>query len=612
MAERSSKRSRVAALAEAESSKRGMERSESMDLGSGKGGHGHESDKYNIGTYLAARLEEIGVEEYFVVPGDYNLVLLDQFLKNKNMTMVSCCNELNAGYAADGYARAKGVGVVVVTFCVGGFSVVNAVAGAYSDDLPVICISGGPNSNDFGTNRILHHTTGLEDKFQQFNVFKNVTVEAVIINNVIDAPRLIDQAISAAMTRKKPVYIEVSCNLSAVPCAAPVPMRITRIPRSNPMSLEGAVEAAFSAWKAAVKPVLVAGVKLRCAEAEAAFVRLADAAGCAVAIMPNAKSFFPEQHPQFIGTYWGMASSPCVCETVEACDLYLFAGPLFNDYTTVGYSTLIKKEKMIEVGQERLRVPSGQEFGSVSMGEFLDAFAEKIKSAKAANPASLTAFKRLYEPERPFAPADGDTKLATKVFVQYVQRMLTGDNAVLVETGDSWFNGQKLRLPEGALYEFQMQYGSIGWSVGAVLGYAFGLQKKKKRVISMIGDGSFQMTAQEVSTMIRYDLNPIIFLLNNRGYTIEVEIHDGPYNNIKNWDYVKLIQTFAAGEGNVFTTRVDTEGQLAEAIKQSLAHKGLCFIEVTLDRDDCSNTLLEWGSRVANANGRPDKRTEDF
>jgi len=151
-----------------------------------------------------------------------------------------------------------------------------------------------------------------------------------------------------------------------------------------------------------------------------------------------------------------------------------------------------------------------------------------------------------------------------------------------------------------------MQYGSIGWSVGAVLGAALAY-RGSRRVIAMIGDGSFQMTAQEVSTMIRYECNPIIFLLNNRGYTIEVEIHDGPYNNIKNWDYKLLIDAFTAGESKkVKSFLCNTYGDLQEAVKCALENTDhLMFLECTLDRDDCSKELLEWGTRVASANGRP-------
>jgi pyruvate decarboxylase len=124
-----------------------------------------------LGRHLARRLVQVGVSDVFAVPGDFNLTLLDHLIAEPGLRVVGCCNELNAGYAADGYARARGVGACVVTFTVGGLSVLNAIAGAYSENLPVVCVVGGPNSNDYGTNRVLHHTIGLPDFSQELRCF---------------------------------------------------------------------------------------------------------------------------------------------------------------------------------------------------------------------------------------------------------------------------------------------------------------------------------------------------------------------------------------------------------------------------------------------------------
>ena len=133
----------------------------------------------SLGRHLARRLVQVGVSDVFAVPGDFNLTLLDHLIAEPGLRLVGCCNELNAGYAADGYARARGVGACAVTFTVGGLSVLNAIAGAYSENLPVICIAGGPNSNDYGTNRILHHTIGLPDFSQELRCFQTVTCHQV-------------------------------------------------------------------------------------------------------------------------------------------------------------------------------------------------------------------------------------------------------------------------------------------------------------------------------------------------------------------------------------------------------------------------------------------------
>ncbi|KAM7262968.1 hypothetical protein ACFE04_000651 [Oxalis oulophora] len=311
------------------------------------------------------------------------------------------------------------------------------------ENLPVICIVGGPNSNDYGTNRILHHTIGLPDFSQELRCFQNVTCYQAVVNNLEDAHELIDTAISTAVKESKPVYISIGCNLAAIPhptfSREPVPFSLS--PRlSNKMGLDAAVEAAAEFLNKAVKPVLVGGPKLRVSHASEAFVELADA--CLILL--------------------------CIYR-----------------------------------------------------------------------------------------------------------------------------------------YEFQMQYGSIGWSVGATLGYA--QAEPEQRVIACIGDGSFQVTAQDISTMIRCGQKSIIFLINNGGYTIEVEIHDGPYNVIKNWNYTGLVDAIHNGEGKCWTTKVFCEEELIEAIETATGPKkdSLCFIEVIVHKDDTSKELLEWGSRVSAANSRP-------
>ncbi|KAL6534402.1 Pyruvate decarboxylase 3 [Orobanche hederae] len=546
------------------------------------------SAEATLGRHLARRLVQIGVNDVFSVPGDFNLTLLDHLIAEPELNLVGCCNELNAGYAADGYARARGVGACVVTFTVGGLSVLNAIAGAYSENLPVICIVGGPNSNDYGTNRILHHTIGIPDFSQELRCFQTVTWYQAVVNNLEDAHELIDTAISTALKESKPVYISMSCNLPAIPhpTFSREPVLFSLSPKlSNQMGLQAAVEAAVEFLNKAVKPVMVGGPKLRPAKACNAFVQLANASGYALAVMPSAKGLVPEQHPHFIGTYWGAVSTAFCAEIVESADAYIFAGPIFNDYSSVGYCLLIKKEKAIIVQPDRVIIGNGPAFGCVLMKDFLTALAERIKP----NTTAYENYHRIYVPEGHPVKSEPKEALRVNVLFQHIQKMLSEETAVIAET----------------VYEFQMQYGSIGWSVGATLGYAQALPEK--RVIACIGDGSFQVTAQDVSTMIRCGQKTIIFLINNGGYTIEVEIHDGPYNVIKNWNYTGLVDAIHNGEGNCWTTKVRCEEELVDAVETAIGAKRdcFCFIEVMVHKDDTSKELLEWGSRVSAANSRP-------
>ncbi|RDX66248.1 Pyruvate decarboxylase 4, partial [Mucuna pruriens] len=433
-----------------------------------------------------------------------------------------------------------------------------------------------------------------------------------VVNNLEDAHERIDTAIAAALRESKPVYISISCNLFAIPHHSfidqPVPFYLT--PRlTNESCLEIAVEVTSEFLNKAVKPVMVGGPRLRMAKACDAFMEMVDASGYPVAMLASAKGMVAEHHPNFIGTYWGGASTPFCAEIVDSADASLFAGPIFNDITSLGYSLAFKKDKAILVLPNRVMIPNGPTIGCVSMNNFFEALTKRLKR----NTTAFDNYQRMHIPDG--LPIHPNPKEALKVNVlfRHIQNMLSSDTTVIVETGDTWFTCHKLKLPQGCGYECQLQYGSIGWSVGATLGYA--QAAPQKRVIACIGDGSFQMTAQEVSTMLRWGQNSIIFLINNGGYTTEVEIHDGPYNVIKNWNYAGMVETIDHGEGKCWTAKlwmylkVHCEEDLIQAIETAMESKknNLCFIEVIVHRDDTSKELLQLGSKLAAINGRPPK-----
>lgn len=559
-----------------------------------------------IGQYLASRLQQIGVKDYFAIPGDYNMSLLDELLSNKNLNMINCCNELNAGYAADGYCRANGIAAMVVTFSVGGLSAINAITGAYAEDLPVIIISGGPNTNSAPAHQLLHHTTGKHDFRYVRDMFEKVTTNAVIIDDVQTAAYLIDKAIASALRHQKPVYIEIACNLTNYPLESAQPLGFLNVDKSDALSLQAAVDAAATLLNNAKKPTLVAGVKLRPGKAISAMQTLIDASGYGVAAMPTAKGFIDETQNNYMGIYWGAISSPSCANIVESSDAYLFAGTVLTDYSSTGYSMVINPKKLITANVDSV-VVAGVTFNQVLLADFLTALAKKVSH----NTASCEAFKCVQGEAEMYLPAIDTNSIKVRNLYAHIEKILDVNSSVIVDTGDSWFNSMRLHLPKGCAYEIQMQYGSIGWSVGATLGYALAT-KNKRRVISCIGDGAFQMTAQEVSTMLRYKINAIIFLINNGGYTIEEEIHDGDYNFIQNWQYSNLVKIFNANTNvdNNFSwgCQVKTEGELKNAIQYALKNVDqLCFIEVMIDRNDCNKNLLEWGAHVATNNSTPPK-----
>jgi pyruvate decarboxylase len=553
-----------------------------------------------VGSYLATRLAQIGLRHHFVVPGDYNLILLDQLSLNPHLQQVGCANELNCSFAAEGYARAIGAAACVVTFSVGAFSAFDGIGGAYAENLPVILISGSPNTNDAGAFHLLHHTLGTHDYKYQIEMAKKITCAAVAIERPEDAPRLIDHAIRSALLAKKPAYIEIPTNLASAICAPPGPISAVTSPEeSDPESLSTAIEQAALFLESKVKPILLAGPRLRAAGAEAAFLEIAEAIGCSVAVMPGAKSFFPEHHKQFVGIYWGQVSTLGADAMVDWADGILCAGTVFTDYSTVGWTALPASPRILSADFDHVSFP-GAYFSRVRLADFLSGLAKRVTR----NNTTMVEYDRL-RPEPAQHPASApEAQLSRREISRQVQGMLSAETTLLVETGDSWFNGVYMDLPDGARFEIEMHWGHIGWSIPASVGYAVG--EPSRKIIVMVGDGSFQVTVQEVSQMVRLELPIILFLINNRGYTIEVEIHDGLYNNIKNWDYAALVETFNAGEGHGKGCRATTGAELANAIDRAVANtKGPTLIECVIDRDDCSKELISWGHYVAAANARP-------
>ena len=551
-----------------------------------------------VGGYLATRLAQVGVHRHFVVPGDYNLVLLDKLQQHPDLDEINTTNELNCSMAAEGYARVKGVAACVVTFSVGCFSAFNGIGSAYGENLPVILISGAPNTNDVGSKHILHHTIGTHDFNYQLEMAKHITCKAAAIRRASDAPRIIDDVIRTALQTRKPAYLEIPTNLPSQPCAPPGPASAVLAPLvSDASSLTHAVQAASKFLADHLKVSILVGPKVRAAGAEKSVIKLAEALGCAVAVMPGAKSFFPETHSQFAGIFWGEVGTGSAASIISWSDCVICVGTVFTDYSTVGWRGMTTSDNLY-LDFDHVSM-SGLDFSSVIMTDFLDTLAKDVKK----NTSTMVEFGRIKPDESLHVSSKPEDKLSRRELVQQVNELITKDTTLVVDTGDSWFGGIQTNLPAGARFEIEMQWGHIGWSVPAALGCA--AADPSRQIVVLVGDGSFQMTAQEVSQMTRLGLPIILVLVNNEGYTIEVEIHDGVYNNIKNWDYAAFIESFNRGEGHGKGFRANTAGELHQAIEAAKKHRnGPSLIECNINRDDCSKDLITWGHYVAAANGK--------
>lgn len=277
----------------------------------------------------------------------------------------------------------------------GGLSAINAVAGAYSDDLPVICISGGPNTLDAHERHIVHHTIGEKELYQQSKCYEPIVAGTYVIKHHTDAARMIDQALARAVKERKPVYIEVPVNLATFMIDAPVAtseMLEFPYPRSDPASLAAATDACLAAMQAATKPVMLAGSKLRKTRTMDEFRALADTMGCGVAYMPDAKGMFPESHNNFMGRYWGSVSDHYCQEVVESSDLIIIAGPILNDYTTTGWTALLPPDKRIILGANHVEVHCVK-YPNVALRDILN----ELSGSAPFKDGSIVTYKRYSE-----------------------------------------------------------------------------------------------------------------------------------------------------------------------------------------------------------------------
>ena len=195
-------------------------------------------------------------------------------------------------------------------------------------------------------------------------------------------------------------------------------------------------------------------------------------------------------------------------------------------------------------------------------------------------------------PRRPYVPVP-EARLTTDRFWSRVNHFLRDDHIVVADTGSATFESAKLSLPQGADYLSQSFYASMGFGIPAALGAK--LAAPQGRPIVFVGDGAFQMTGQELSSIVRYGQNPVVFLLNNDGYQVERAICDNAYNDLLMWDYTLIPETFGADRG----IRVSTEGDLESALVMADARRdALVFVEIRLDRFDFSETLRRIGERL--------------
>jgi indolepyruvate decarboxylase len=519
--------------------------------------------------HVLSRLRDIGITDVFGVPGDYAFTINDAICNDREIRWVGCCNELNAAYAADGYARIKGAAALCTTYGVGELSAINGVAGAYAEHLPVFHLVGTPNISTQAARALMHHTLGNGE----YDLFRRMS-EPVVCASAVMTPQNAafetERLIFEALHHRRPVYMAFPADLAGQPVlgeAQPI-----AAPGSNPDTLRAATDAIVAAVDRASSACVLPGILVARTGLRGALQTVIDSSGLPFATMFMAKSVLDEQHPAYAGMYDGALLNEKVRRFVEGSDLIINVGAPLTDFNTGAFTAHLDPAKTITIGHHRSQA-NGKTYDSVEIGDLLAALAKRLP-------------KRVWPTIRadPLDPVTGSGNDPIGVDALYPRwaGFLEPDDILIAETGTASMGLGFARMPKGATFHNQTLWGSIGWATPAAFGAA--VAAPGRRVVLVTGDGSHQLTAQEIGQFARLGLKPVVFVLNNDGYLIERLLCKDPaiaYNDIAPWHYAEL--PHALGCDDWLTARVTTCEEFDAALQAAAKSNSGVYIEVVTD-----------------------------
>lgn len=536
-----------------------------------------------IGRYLVDRLHALGVGHVFGIPGDYVLSLY-KLIDESPIELVGVTREDCAGFAADAYARLRGLGCVCATYCAGGLSMCNSIAGAYAEKSPVIVLSGSPGLSERERNPLLHHKVkGFET---QFEVFEKITVASAVLDDPMTAFREIDRVLESALRYKRPVYLEIPRDQVHARQVSPHKTP-AGLPPSDPDALREAIDEAAAMITAAKRPMILADVEIHRFGLEDDLIRLAEQTGMPIATTLLGKSVISEGHPLFAGVYEGAMGRDEVTQFVESADCLLMLGCFLTDINLGIFTANLLPARCIDATSEDLRIRH-HHYRDVRLDDFLHGLIDRnLSVARTPVPARPDILAQ------PWVPQDGAIVTSGRLFSR-INRMIDESMTVIADIGDSLFGAADLVMSRRTEFISPAYYTSMGFAVPAAVGA--GMANRGSRALVIVGDGAFQMTGMELSTVARHGLNPIVIVLNNHGYTTERFLLDGPFNDIHDWKYHKVPEVLGTGLG----IEVRTEAELDLALDAAVANTGsFSLVNVHLDPYDRSPALERLAAKLS-------------
>jgi TPP-dependent 2-oxoacid decarboxylase len=539
-----------------------------------------------IGKYLLDRLAELGVGHIFGVPGDY-VLRLDKLIEQHDIRFINTTRESCAGYSADAYARLKGLGAACITYGVG-INITNALAQAYVESSPLVVISGTVGTEEFKLHPIMHHlinkSINAHGDRTQLEVFKNVTVDQGVLDDPAEAAKIIDRVLTTCLQQKRPVYFEVPRNMvdQPLPDQTYHPF-VWSYPVSDAEALKEGLEETKRIFSTCKRPVIWAGHEILRFGLSQELLHFAETHQIPIVTTLLGKTVISEHHPLFVGIYQGEMSQKEVTDLMHQCDCLLSAGVIMHDLDTGIFTAKLDQEHRIYANSHSLSIGHHQ-YPNVQLVDFI----KGLNQIKLSHP-----FEKRHQPKATrladkFTPKPNSPTTTKRVF-ECLQSHLTPENILVSDVGDCLFGSSDLILGQNSFLACAF-FASLGFGAPAAIGAQ--IAEPNKRVVAIIGDGGFQMTAMELGEAVRYHLDPIIIILNNHGYGTERPLLEGTYNDILDWQYTKIPEVLGGGIG----IKATNEEELESALTQAFQKRGTFYlIEIELDKLDFSPPLKRLG-----------------
>ncbi|MEQ5990936.1 alpha-keto acid decarboxylase family protein [Staphylococcus saccharolyticus] len=545
--------------------------------------------KQRVGQYLMDAVYVAGADKVFGVPGDFNLPFLDDIISHDHIKWIGNTNELNASYATDGYARVNGIGAMVTTFGVGELSAVNGIAGSYAERVPVVAITGAPTRAVEKAGKFVHHSLG-EGSFDDYRkMFEPITTAQAYItteNATIEIPRVIN----AALAERRPVHIHL-----------PIDVALAEIEVSESFKPEEKQHEAVQQYvdmleeklKTASQPLIITGHEINSFMLHKELETFVNQTNIPVTQLSLGKGAFNEENSHYIGIFDGEIAEPHIKDYVNQSDVILNIGAKLTDSATAGFSYNFDIDDVIMINHKQFKI-NDTVVNDISLPDMLNGLKDGIHYI---NENDYPQYQRPQAHNYEL----NDKPLTQETYFNMMQDFLQLDDVLLAEQGTSFFGAYDLALYKDNTFIGQPLWGSIGYTLPATLGTQ--IANPKRRNILLIGDGSLQLTVQSLSTIIRQNLKPVIFVINNDGYTVERMIHGmkEPYNDIRMWDYKALPSVFDGD--HVETHDVNTSEELMHAF-ESVKSNNDCmhFVEVKTGVEDAPAKLNNIAKAFASQN----------